>query len=188
RYGIPGWKADLVASEADAVLGGLRGYVLTYKNGVPVGTAGIDRSNAPPGYVTLHPRDPDREARRVSLKIRRELGIRVGVIIVDSHLNLLRRGVSGVAIGSWGVSPLRDLRGERDIYGRRMRFTVVNVIDSLAAAAALVMGETSEMTPFALIRWEGVSLEDVGSEEARVPPEECYVLQSIVDGFCLGST
>ena len=181
-YGADKWKAAAVLAEADAVLGGYQGYILTYKNGVVVGTAGIDRSNSPPSHVVLHPLDPDSQARRVVEWARSRYGVAVGAIIVDSRLTLFRRGVIGVALGVWGLRPLKDLRGVPDIFGKPLRFTVVNVADSLAAAAALVMGEAAERIPYALIRWDGVEVGvDECGEELRIGPEECYIYNSLLN-------
>ncbi|MDK2463976.1 MAG: coenzyme F420-0:L-glutamate ligase [Candidatus Korarchaeota archaeon] len=182
HYGAEPWKTSAVLEEADLLLGGYRGYLFTYKNGIPVGSAGIDRSNSPPGYVVLHPVDPDGEARRIVEWFLDRRGVAVGAIIVDSRLTLFRRGVIGVALGVWGLKPLRDLRGKPDIYGKPLRFTVVNVADSLAASAALVMGESAEKIPFALIDWEGVEPDPGrGGEDLRVDPGECYIYNSLLN-------
>jgi F420-0:gamma-glutamyl ligase len=50
-----------------------------------------------------------------------------------------------------GFAALSDYRGKRDVFGYRMRSTVVNIPESLAAAASIVMGEGDEQTPIALI-------------------------------------
>ncbi len=181
HYGAELWKVEAVLEEADLLLGGYRGYLLTYKNGILVGSAGMDRSNAPPGHVVLHPSDPDGEARRIVGWFRERWGVSVGAIIVDSRLTLFRRGVMGVALGVWGVNPLRDLRGRPDIYGRPLKFTVVNVADSLAASAALVMGESAERTPFAIIRWEGAEIGPYDRGDLRVSPDECYLYNSLLN-------
>ncbi len=181
-YGADLWKAAAVLEEADRLLGGYRGYLLTYKSGILVGSAGIDRSNSPPSHVVLHPLNPDGEAKRIVEWFRDRWGVTVGAIIVDSRLTLFRRGVIGVALGVWGLEPLRDLRGKPDIYGRPLRFTVVNVADSLAASAALVMGESAERIPFALIDWEGVEPDpERGGDDVRVDPDECYIYNSLLN-------
>ena len=59
--------------------------------------------------------------------------------------------MTNIAIGFSGISPFRDYRGKKDIYGRKLESTVINIIDELASATELVMGKT-ESTPFALIR------------------------------------
>ncbi|HDM92488.1 MAG TPA: coenzyme F420-0:L-glutamate ligase [Candidatus Korarchaeota archaeon] len=181
-YGAEKWKAAAVLAEADAVLGGYQGYILTYKNGIAVGTAGIDRSNSPPSHVVLHPVDPDSQARKVVEWARARYGVTIGAIIVDSRLTLFRRGVIGVALGVWGLRPLKDMRGTLDIYGKPLRFTVVNVADSLAAAASLVMGEAGERIPYALIRYDGAEVGfEEGGEELRVGLEECYIYNSLLN-------
>jgi coenzyme F420-0:L-glutamate ligase/coenzyme F420-1:gamma-L-glutamate ligase len=69
-----------------------------------------------------------------------------------------RLGTVGYAIGSAGVTVLDDRRGETDIFGRELQVTVSNLADSIATAAMLVMGETSERVPAALVR--GLSVAD----------------------------
>jgi coenzyme F420-0:L-glutamate ligase/coenzyme F420-1:gamma-L-glutamate ligase len=46
-----------------------------------------------------------------------------------------------VAIGSAGIEPLRDMRGEPDSAGRVMQATVIAVADQLASAADLAGGK-----------------------------------------------
>jgi len=57
----------------------------------------------------------------------------------------------GYALAYWGFNPLRDYRGEKDIFGRVLKITQANVADALAAAAVAVMGEGRETTPLAVI-------------------------------------
>lgn len=40
----------------------------------------------------------------------------LGVVATDSHTTPLRWGVTGMAIGLAGVEPLKDIRGEPDLY------------------------------------------------------------------------
>jgi F420-0:gamma-glutamyl ligase len=46
---------------------------------------------------------------------------------------------------------VNDRVGARDLFGRCMTMTKVNVADALAAASVLCMGEADEQTPVALI-------------------------------------
>ena len=55
----------------------------------------------------------------------------LGVVATDSHTTPLRWGVTGIAIGLAGVEPLRDIRGEPDLFGRLMHLTKVDLIDPL---------------------------------------------------------
>ena len=47
---------------------------------------------------------------------------------------------------------LEDYRGGQDIYGRELKVTLINRADALAAAATLLMGETTEKIPAAVIQ------------------------------------
>jgi F420-0:gamma-glutamyl ligase len=46
---------------------------------------------------------------------------------------------------------LNDYIGKKDIFDREMEMTKANVLDGLAAAAVLTMGEGNEQTPIAVI-------------------------------------
>jgi F420-0:gamma-glutamyl ligase len=63
----------------------------------------------------------------------------------------LRRGVLGISLAHYGFSPLKDYRGTPDIFGRKLQMTQTNIVDGLAAAAVMLMGEGSECTPLAVI-------------------------------------
>ena len=75
----------------------------------------------------------------------------LGIIITDSRLVPLRRGVVGIAISYFGFKPLKDLRGTPDVFGKKYEFTKVGVLNGLAAAAGVVMGEGNEQTPIGII-------------------------------------
>jgi hypothetical protein len=73
------------------------------------------------------------------------------VIITDSVGRAWRKGTVGIAIGTAGIAPYRDLRGTRDRTGRPLQVSEIAPADSLAAAAVLLMGEAAEGTPAVLI-------------------------------------
>tara|TARA_Y100001970_G_scaffold126442_1_gene156412 strand:- start:210 stop:536 length:327 start_codon:yes stop_codon:yes gene_type:complete len=75
----------------------------------------------------------------------------VAVIISDTFGRPWRKGLTDVAIGSAGILPILDLRGEPDALGREMQVTEVALVDELASAAELVMGKSSGI-PVAIIR------------------------------------
>lgn len=123
----------------------------TLKDGALVASAGIDESNAD-GKLILLPRNSMKAAQY----IRRELMKRnklqdLGVLITDSRVMPLRAGVLGIALGYAGFKGLRDYRGKKDIYGRKLKYTQTNVADSLATTSTLVMGEGKEQYPLGLI-------------------------------------
>lgn len=148
-------KDELIKKEADRYLPREltpnRAAVLTIKNNILIPTAGIDESNAD-GYYILWPKDPGGFAKKVHGILRKKFKVNnLGVIIIDSHTVPLRRGVMGIALGYYGFVPIRDYRGTRDLFGRKFKMSTVDVVDSLATSAMLVMGEGNERTPLALI-------------------------------------
>jgi F420-0:gamma-glutamyl ligase len=148
-------KDELIVREADRYLDRKHvpgGWVLhTITRGVFTPSAGIDSSNGADHYV-LWPEDPSRSAAELWRGLRRRHGVRrLGVILTDSRSIPLRRGVVGYALGFHGFQPLRDYRGTRDLFGRKLRSSQSNVADALAAAAVLEMGEGNEQTPLAVL-------------------------------------
>lgn len=116
--------------------------------------AGIDQSNVDHSggeCALLLPVDPDASAAALHTAIRAATGKHVAVIIADSMNRAWRMGTIGGAIGCAGLNVLDDLRGSSDIYGRELKVTIINRADSLAAAACLLMGESTERTPAVLI-------------------------------------
>jgi F420-0:gamma-glutamyl ligase len=64
----------------------------------------------------------------------------------------MRRGVTGICLGWCGFEPFYSYIGKPDIYGNLLHSTQINLLDSLATSASLVMGEGNEQTPLALIQ------------------------------------
>ena len=148
-------KDRLIISEAekylprDFVPG--RWVMHTISNGLFMPSAGIDESNAN-GYYILWPKDSYKSAHRIWSFLRKKFKINnLGVVICDSHSLPMRRGLLGISIAHWGFKPLRDYRGSRDLFGRRLNISQTNIPDSLAGAAVFAMGEGIEQTPIAII-------------------------------------
>jgi len=153
---------ELILRESTTVLRKKPGVLIVrQKLGLVGAQAGIDQSNIEHGAdenALLLPEDPDRSARNIRDTIAQRTGVRPGVIVSDSMNRPWRLGTIGGAIGSAGIQVLDDRRGLHDIYGREMKVTMINRADSIATAATLVMGETTERTPVALVR--GFAQED----------------------------
>ena len=148
----PQAHADLSEREAAAVLRRRDGLVITEtRHGLVCANAGVDRSNIAPGWAALLPADPDRSARRIRLRLEGEAGVKLGVIISDTHGRAWRQGLVDVAIGVSGLAAIADHRGRRDAHGNILEVTEVAVADEAAAAAELVMGKTRQI-PAAVIR------------------------------------
>jgi coenzyme F420-0:L-glutamate ligase/coenzyme F420-1:gamma-L-glutamate ligase len=120
-------------------------------HGFVCANAGVDLSNIEAGYAALLPVDSDRSARRIRDAIRHRHGIEVAVIVSDTFGRPWRRGLTDVAIGCAGITPIADLRGSTDSLGRELQVTEVCIVDELAAAADLVCGKASGV-PVALCR------------------------------------
>jgi coenzyme F420-0:L-glutamate ligase/coenzyme F420-1:gamma-L-glutamate ligase len=123
------------------------------KHGFVCANSGVDKSNVPgERNVALLPDDPDSSAREIRREIKRLVGHDVGVIISDTHGRPLREGEINVAIGVAGIRPLRDRRGEKDLFGYVLRVKQTAIADELASAAELVIGQADEGIPVAIIR------------------------------------
>lgn len=148
-------KYQLICEEADAMIENQQSadkeMTITIKNGILIPSAGIDESNADNLYI-LYPRNPFQTAHRIWSFLRKEYHIKeLGVLITDSHTTPLRRGVTGIALAWCGFQPLHSYVGKPDLFEKPLRFTHTNIVDGLAAAAVLCMGEGNEQTPIALI-------------------------------------
>lgn len=151
----------LVRSEADVYYGG-KIAALTQKNGIFIAWSGIDRSNVPEGYAVLWPEEPFKVAAEIRLHLKEQYQLdHLGVIISDSVCMPLRRGVMAVTLGYAGFEAVRDLRGHPDLYGKPLKVSQQAIADMLATSAHLVMGESNEQTPFAIIREAPVGFTEV---------------------------
>lgn len=148
-------KYELIRQEADLVLETEKNpydLYLTIKEGIMIPSAGIDESNADNVYI-LYPQDIQKTALSIWYHLRKNHLIQhLGVVITDSHTTPMRRGVTGVALGWCGFEPLYSYINKPDVYGKLLRVTQINILDSLATSAVFVMGEGDEQTPFAIIR------------------------------------
>lgn len=168
-------KKALIEREADVVLADLaHNCTLTLIHGLMMISAGIDESNSPTGDYILYPKDPWASARRLRDELCRRFGLKnFGVILTDSHTIPLRRGVVGISLAHAGFRGTKDCVGEKDVFGRELKFTHQDIADALAAAAVLIMGEGGERRPLVLI--EGAEAEFLQGEDdspLRMSPEE----------------
>ena len=115
--------------------------------------SGIDRSNVPGNSnVALLPENADRSAQMIRQKIHELTQKDVAVIVSDTHGRPLRQGEINIALGVSGFEPLRDRRGEKDLFGYKIKVKKTAIADELASAAELVIGQTNEGIPVAIIR------------------------------------
>lgn len=160
---------ELILRESTEVMRKKMGVLIVrHRLGLVGAHAGIDQSNvdhAEGEQALLLPKDPDASAAKIHDELFARTGKRIGVVITDSHNRPWRMGTTGVAIGCAGFTVLDDYRGGTDIYGRELKVTLINRADAIAGAATLVMGETTEKIPLALIR--GMAVENIEQTAAQ---------------------
>ena len=152
-------KVQSILDESNEVVRKRKGVLIVeHRLGFVQANAGIDQSNIShedddeDNLCLLLPIDSDASARALRDEIKRRTGVTVGVVINDSLGRAWRNGTLGLAIGVAGFTALENYVGETDIYGRELVVTAVAAADEMAAAASLVMGQTSEKTPVVLVR------------------------------------
>jgi coenzyme F420-0:L-glutamate ligase/coenzyme F420-1:gamma-L-glutamate ligase len=143
-------------------------------NGVVCANAGVDRSNIEGDRnVVLLPKNPDASAQKIRQEIKRLTGCDVAVIVSDTHGRPFRMGEINVAIGVAGIKPIRDRRGEKDLFGYVLRVKQTAVADELASAAELVIGQANEGIPVAIIRgYKYQATENASAMELTRPREK----------------
>jgi coenzyme F420-0:L-glutamate ligase/coenzyme F420-1:gamma-L-glutamate ligase len=158
----------------DIVRLGNNSLITETKNGIVCANAGVDKSNIEGDRnVVLLPKNPDASAQRIRREIGRLSGCDVAVIVSDTHGRPLRMGEINVAIGVAGLKPIRDRRGEKDLFGYVMKIKQTAVADELASAAELVIGQTNEGIPVAIIRgYDYLADENVSARLLTRPKEK----------------
>ncbi|MBS7615237.1 coenzyme F420-0:L-glutamate ligase [Candidatus Bathyarchaeota archaeon] len=145
---------EVILRESNSIIRMGDGHIITEtKHGLICANAGVDRSNIPgERMVAPLPKDPDFSARQIRQRIKEVTGKDVAVLISDTHGRALRRGQINVAIGIAGIKPIRDRRGEKDLFGYTLKIKQTAIADELCSAAELVIGQANEGIPVAIIR------------------------------------
>jgi coenzyme F420-0:L-glutamate ligase/coenzyme F420-1:gamma-L-glutamate ligase len=145
---------EVVLRESGSIVRMSDGKLITEtKQGLICANSGVDVSNVSgDSNVALLPEDADRSAQTIRQKIMQIAGKDVAVIVSDTHGRPLRQGEINIALGTAGFEPLRDRRGEKDLFGYTIRIKRTAIADELASAAELVIGQTNEGIPAAIIR------------------------------------
>ena len=170
---------ELILRESNRILRTRPGTIIVeHRLGFVCANAGIDHSNvAGEGdsneeWVLLLPENPDASAQLLRQKLEARSGVRLGVMIIDSHGRAWRQGVVGVAIGISGMPGLVDMRGKSDLFGYNLRVTTIGAADELAAAASLLMGQANEATPIVHVRGFPYTLRDGNLKEILRPKDQ----------------
>ncbi|MEM2261971.1 MAG: coenzyme F420-0:L-glutamate ligase [Ignisphaera sp.] len=165
---------ELILRESKEILKVERNNIIVLtRHGIVGANAGIDQSNTGgTGKVVLLPIDPDDSARKIRRYINDKLGVNVAVIVSDTYGRPFREGQINLAIGFAGICPYRDYRGQSDRDGYILRVKNIAIVDEIAAAAELVMGQSIENTPFAIVRGvEYGRCEEASFKDIAMPKE-----------------
>ncbi len=112
--------------------------------------AGIDGSNHPEGVVSLFPEDPDAEAAKIRAEIRKLTGKNIACLLADTEL--VSYGTVDTAVGSSGINPCSVMFGKKDKFGKP-KFGGIDLVGlEMAAASALLFGQTDSGIPVTIIR------------------------------------
>ena len=122
------------------------------RNGHVCINAGVDDSNVEDGFLLELPKDPDASAKRIGVGIYELSGKNVSVIITDTNGRAFKIGQTGVAIGLFRILPIKDWRGQKDLFGTELEITEEAIADEIAGTANLLMGEADGGTPIVVIR------------------------------------
>lgn len=158
---------ELILSESKEIVRQSENLIITENRlGIIMANAGIDQSNIDEGYALLLPENPDDSAATIGRQVGAALGFEVGIVIADSAGRPWRKGIVGIAIGSYGIPAVLDIKGSVDLNGRELLATEVGVADSIAAAATLLMGQGNEGLPVVLL--SGLSYDRSSSNAADI--------------------
>lgn len=132
---------------------GQNSIITETNSGIICANAGVDRSNVSGDRnVVPLPEKPNQSAQNIRQEIKKITGLNVAVIVSDTHGRPLRLGEINVAVGVAGIKPIRDRRGEKDLFGYTLRIKQTAIADELSSAAELVIGQANEGIPAAIIR------------------------------------
>jgi coenzyme F420-0:L-glutamate ligase/coenzyme F420-1:gamma-L-glutamate ligase len=163
---------EVVLRESKRLVRMDRGVIITETNhGFICANAGVDLSNVPgEDQVCLLPVDPDGSAMRLRKALLEQCGVETAVIVSDTFGRPWREGLTNVAIGVAGISPLVSYVGQRDPHGHTLRVTELAAVDELAAAAGLLMGKL-ERIPAVVIRGYRFAVTEGYARSLVRPPE-----------------
>ncbi len=167
---------ELVLRETKKIVKASREVLLVEdKRGLICINAGIDKSNIEGrGNFVLLPENPDESAEKCRMEIKRLTGKNVAVVVCDTYSRPFRRGQVNFAIGVAGINPFKDYRGKKDLFGQTLKVKNVAVIDEIAAAAELLMGQATEARPVVILKGlkDLVFCEKCSMKELRISSEE----------------
>ena len=144
---------ELIINEAEQILKVRNNLIITKTvHGWICANSAIDQSNAKPNCAVSLPIDSNHSAYEIGKKLSEHYNKKISVLISDTHGRALRRGAINIAIGSYNFSVIDDAIGREDIFGYKLKSTIIALADEVCSAAELLMGQAGEMVPIVLVR------------------------------------
>jgi coenzyme F420-0:L-glutamate ligase/coenzyme F420-1:gamma-L-glutamate ligase len=170
----PAMVEVILQETKDIIRIGQNSIITETKSGVICANAGVDRSNVSGDRnVVPLPKNPNASAQNIRQEIKRLTGANVAVIVSDTHGRPFRMGEINVAVGVAGIKPIRDRRGEKDLFGYVLRIKQTAIADELSSAAELVIGQANEGIPASIIRgYNYQTAENASATELTRPKEK----------------
>jgi len=170
---------EVILRESKNIVRMRNGKLITEtKHGLVCANSGIDQSNVlGNSFVAPLPKNSDQSAQKIRQQIQELTEMDVAVIVSDTHGRPLRHGEINIALGTSGFEPLRDRRGETDLFGYTIRVKKTAIADELASAAELVIGQTNEGIPVAIIRGYTYPKSEIANAKQmiRTPEEDLFI-------------
>jgi coenzyme F420-0:L-glutamate ligase/coenzyme F420-1:gamma-L-glutamate ligase len=168
---------ELVLRETKNVVKASRDILLVEdKRGFVCINAGIDKSNVEGrGKFALLPENPSESTEKCRMEIKKLTGKNVAVVMTDTYSRPFRRGQVNFAIGMAGIKPFKDYRGKKDLFRQTLKVKNVAVIDEIAAAAEVLMGQAKEAAPVVIFKGLNSvteSSDNCSINELQIPNEE----------------
>ena len=170
----PAMVEVILQETKDIIRIGQNSIITETKSGVICANAGVDRSNVSGDRnVVPLPKNANASAQNIRQEIKRLTGANVAVIVSDTHGRPFRMGEINVTVGVAGIKPIRDRRGEKDLFGYVLRIKQTAIADELSSAAELVIGQANEGIPAAIIRgYKYQTAENASATELTRPKEK----------------
>jgi len=151
------------------------------KNGHVCINAGIDASNVGGDRLLKLPEKPDFHAEKIGKAIEEKTKKKISVIITDTNGRAFKEGQTNVAVGLYNIKAIRQWIGEKDLYGKVLEISEEAVVDEIAGAANLLMGEGGFGYPVVVVR--GLDLytnEKVSVKEMYRKNEKDLIVQGLL--------
>jgi coenzyme F420-0:L-glutamate ligase/coenzyme F420-1:gamma-L-glutamate ligase len=152
KHGLDARFVQAVLNRSHEVLVDYPILLVETDNGHVCIKAGIDESNVDKGYMIDLPTDPDLSARSIGEVIESQTGKKISVIVTDTNGRAFKIGQTGIAIGVYKIHPIKNWKGQKDLFGNTLAITEEAISDEIAGAANLLMGEGDGGCPVVILR------------------------------------